>query len=122
MNNNINILAIRIRRTRVLRNLTQQELANRIGIKKSILEEYESGTIKNVNKVTISKIANTLGTSKEYLLDVDLPPYHIGEDAYTKKMLSRDIRNSLNEYDLLDEENKQKVKENLDISLANHMR
>ena len=117
MNNNINILAIRIRRTRVLRNLTQQELANRIGIKKSILEEYESGTIKNVNKVTISKIANTLGTSKEYLLDVDLPPYHIGGDAYTKKMLSRDIRNSLNEYDLLDEENKQKVKENLDMLL-----
>lgn len=117
MNNNINIIAIRIRRTRVLRNLTQQELANKAGIKQSILEEYESGSIKNINKITISKIAKALGTNLEYLLDIDLPPYHIGEDYYGKRRLSRDIRKSLNEYDLLDERGKKMLHENLDLLL-----
>ena len=117
MNNNINIISVRIRRTRVLRNLTQQELANKAGIKQSILGEYEFCSIKNVNKITISKIANALGTNLEYLLDIDLPPYHIGDDYYVKKMLSRDIRRSLNEYDSLDDKTKQKVKENLDVLL-----
>lgn len=119
MENNINITCVRIRRTRKLRGISQQELADRVGISKSSICRYEKGHIENIKKGVLVKIAAELGVSYQYLLDIDLPAYYVedNEEAYIENRLSNQIRKSLDEYEKLDDNVKQMVRDNIDVLL-----
>lgn len=61
-------LGNRIRKLRKEQQLTQQELARKIGVTKATISQYEKGSIKNVRKDRFIKLAKVLQTSPQYLL------------------------------------------------------
>lgn len=117
--NNLNITKIRIRKIRKLRNITQQELAESIGVSKSTISKYESGNITNIKIDTLNKIADVLGVSIAYLLDVDLPAYYIEneEDIKIHRKIGKEVRGYIENYENLDEKGKTMLRENIDVLL-----
>lgn len=61
----------RIREVRKLRGLTQEELAQKLGLKDSAIAKYESGRVENIKRSVISEMARVLECSPVYLLCLD---------------------------------------------------
>lgn len=57
-----------IKMLRIQNNMTQEELGERIGVKKSAIAKYESGRVENLKRSTIEKLANIFDVSPTYLL------------------------------------------------------
>lgn len=68
-------IAERIRTRRTEAKLTQEELAERLGLQKSAIAKYENGRVENIKRSTIQKMASILGCSPCYLMgwSDDLP-------------------------------------------------
>lgn len=64
------IFAEKLKALRKSQKLTQQELANRLGVAKSVVSYYESGNRYPSYDVLI-KIAHIFHVTTDYLLDVD---------------------------------------------------
>ena len=58
----------RLRFLRLRNNLTQEELGNKIGVKKQTIEKYEKGLIKNIPEDKRKQIVQILGVSEPYFL------------------------------------------------------
>jgi transcriptional regulator with XRE-family HTH domain len=61
----------RIREARIRSNLTQKELANKIGVKFSAIHKYETGRIVNLKRETIEALAVALNVKPSWLLCLD---------------------------------------------------
>ena len=57
----------RIKMLRKEHNLTQEELGAKIGVQKAAIQKYEKGTVKNIKRDSLIKLAQCLDTSPEYL-------------------------------------------------------
>lgn len=57
----------RIKELRKKINMTQEELGEKIGIKKSAVAKYENGDIANIKKATAEKIADVFGVNPAYV-------------------------------------------------------
>ena len=66
----VEAIALRIKKVRKLRGLTQKELADRIGITRDILASYESGRA-HLNDDVIIRFAIALQVSSDELLGLD---------------------------------------------------
>lgn len=69
----------RIRILRKEHNLTQEELGAKIGVQKAAIQKYEKGTVKNIKRDSLIKLAKILDTTPEYLLGWDDMP----QNAYS---------------------------------------
>ncbi|MCD7760239.1 MAG: helix-turn-helix domain-containing protein, partial [Clostridiales bacterium] len=58
----------RLREKRLEANITQEALAQKVGVSVRTIQNYELGTGKPGNMETVQKIADTLNTTTEYLL------------------------------------------------------
>jgi transcriptional regulator with XRE-family HTH domain len=70
-NENINDMAKKIKYYRKLKNLTQDELAERSGINISTIKKYECG-IRNPKPDQLEKIANALGINMNSFISYDI--------------------------------------------------
>lgn len=61
----------RIRQKRKECGLTQEDLAQRLGIKNSAVAKYENGRIENIKRCTILKMSEIFSCSPAYLLGLD---------------------------------------------------
>lgn len=61
----------RIKHLRQLKDLTQEELGNRLGVSKATVNKYESGVVSNFSRPRIEQLAEILETSPSYLLGWD---------------------------------------------------
>lgn len=57
----------RIKQLRLERNLTQQELADRLGTSKQAIYKYENGVVTNIPLDRLEQLANILSTTTSYL-------------------------------------------------------
>lgn len=57
-----------IRTARLQNKLTQEELGNKIGVKKQTIQKYENGIITNIPSDKVEAIATALGTTPAYLM------------------------------------------------------
>lgn len=64
----------RIREARIKAGLTQQELAQKIGVKFSAIHKYESGIVVNLKRETVSALATALGVKPSWLMCMDDDP------------------------------------------------
>ena len=60
-------LGDKIRNIRKSKNMTQEQLAEKIGVKRSVISKYENNSV-NISVDTIEKIANALGVETSELL------------------------------------------------------
>lgn len=58
----------RLREKRLEANISQEALAQKVGVSVRTIQNYELGTGKPGNMETVQKIADTLNTTTEYLL------------------------------------------------------
>ena len=61
----------RIKERRLALNLTQEELAQRLGLQKSAIAKYESGRVENIKRSVLAKMAEILECSPTYLMGWD---------------------------------------------------
>lgn len=65
----------RLKELRKAHKLTQEELGAKIGVKKAAIQKYEKGTVKNIKKDSLLKLAEILDTTPEYILGWDNSSY-----------------------------------------------
>ena len=58
----------RIKQLRKDKGLTQEELANMLGLKDSAIAKYENGRVENIKRSTIAKMAEIFECSPAYLM------------------------------------------------------
>lgn len=58
----------RIKQLREAFNMTQEELGEKIGVKKAAVAKYESGTVENIKQNTLMKMAKVFGVSPAFIM------------------------------------------------------
>ena len=61
----------RIRQLRIEKDMTQEMLGEKIGVKKAAIYKYENGLVVNFKRDIIEKLANVLEVSPSYLMGLD---------------------------------------------------
>lgn len=64
-------MADRIKERRKAMNMTQEELAEKLGLQKSAIAKYENGRVQNIKRPIIAKMADILECSPAYLMALD---------------------------------------------------
>ncbi len=63
----------RIRQARKAANMTQTELADKIGVKFSAIHKYETGMVVNLKRETIAALAEALNVRPSWLMCMEEP-------------------------------------------------
>ena len=58
----------RIKEKRLEMHMTQEELAEKLGLQKSAICKYENGRVTNIKRATIQKMADLFGCSPTWLM------------------------------------------------------
>ena len=64
-------MASRIKKCRLENNLTQEERAAKLGLKKSAVAKYENGRVENIKRSTIEEMARIFDCTPSYLMGWD---------------------------------------------------
>lgn len=64
-------MAERIKERRLLMELTQEELAEKLGLQKSAIAKYENGRVENIKRSIIAQMAEILRCNPSYLMGWD---------------------------------------------------
>lgn len=67
----------KIRQLRKEHSLTQTELGAKIGVQKAAIQKYEKGTVTNIKRDSLIKLAKILDTTPEYLLGWEETPENV---------------------------------------------
>lgn len=70
----------KIRMLRISKGWTQEELGKRVGVQRAAINKYEKGTVVNIKRSTLQKLATALEVSAVDLLD-DSNPIVVTEDG-----------------------------------------
>lgn len=65
----------RLKRLRLEKGLTQEELGRIVGVTKAAIQKYESGQIKNFKAESIRKLSDYFGMAPVYFIFDDVPEY-----------------------------------------------
>ena len=93
-------IGVRIRQLRIKQNLTQKELADKIGITASTVTKYENGSLEP-NISCIKSLSKLFNVTTDYLLgmkgisDIDELKYLIGLDKYSSIELLEEVKKRL---------------------------
>lgn len=84
----------RIRSRRKELGLTQEELAERVGLKKAAISKIEKGIVVNLKRDVIASLSAALSCSPSYLMgwDTDDPPAEQTPDPRTYELLQQFAR------------------------------
>lgn len=78
-----NIIGERIKYLRLLADMSQEELGNRVGVQRAAINKYEKGSVTNIPIATIEKIAKVFDVS---------PIYIVGWDTLEVNPLSAEVK------------------------------
>ena len=98
---------IKDRRTEL--GLTQEQLADKLGLQKSAIAKYENGRVENIKRSVIVKMAQVLECSPCYLLDMDLTPASVS--------LNQEEKDLVDGYRLLNDTGKKQLHKQLSMML-----
>lgn len=61
----------RIKKARMAKGMTQEELADKLGVKFGVISKYETGRVKNLKRETIAALAEILDVKPSWLMCMD---------------------------------------------------
>lgn len=67
----------RIKQLRKENKMTQEQLGKVIGVQKAAIQKYEKGTVQNIKRASLIKLAEVLGTTPEYILGWENAPSNL---------------------------------------------
>lgn len=91
----------RIRKLRKEKNITQEQLASKLGVKRAVISKYENESV-NINVNTLEKISSILGVTPSYLIGYDekigSPDIYSDDELKELKNIAWDLyKQSINE-------------------------
>lgn len=99
----------KIKKARLERGLTQQELGNIIGVQKSAIAKYESGRVINIKRSTLQKIAKALNIRPSELVFDESPKDTA--NLHVRILTDFELMETIKDYYVLSEENKRMIRE-----------
>ena len=99
----------KIKKARLERGLTQQELGNMIGVQKSAIAKYESGRVVNIKRSTLQKITKALNMRPSELIFNETPK--VAADLHVRIITDFELMEAIKFYYDLSEENQKMVRE-----------
>ena len=99
----------KIKKARLERGLTQQELGNIIGVQKSAIAKYESGRVVNIKRSTLQKIAKALNIRPSELIFNESP--RDTAELHVRIITDFELMEAIKDYYVLSEENKRMVRD-----------
>ena len=99
----------KIKKARLERGLTQQELGNIVGVQKSAIAKYESGRVVNIKRSTLQTIAKALNIRPSELIFNESP--RDAADLHVRIITDFELMEAIKDYYVLSEENKRMVRD-----------
>lgn len=99
----------KIKKARLERGLTQQELGGIVGVQKSAIAKYESGRVVNIKRSTLQKIAKALSIRPSELIFTESPKE--SADLHVKILTDFELMEAIKYYYSLSEEDQKMVRE-----------
>lgn len=99
----------KIKKARLERGLTQQELGAIVGVQKSAIAKYESGRVVNIKRSTLQKIAKALNLRPSELIFNESPK--VTADLHVRIITDFELMEAIKDYYLLSEEKQRMVRE-----------
>lgn len=100
-----------IKQARLEKGLTQEELAEKVGVKKSAVAKWENGRVSEIKRSNLKKLSEALGLNPNRLLgEVDRDPVSAAAEL-ADIILDVDIREMISEYQTLDIQKKAQARE-----------
>ena len=99
----------KIKKARLERGLTQQELGNMVGVQKSAIAKYENGRVVNIKRSTLQKIAKALKIRPSELLFDESPKDTA--NLHVKIITDFELMEAIKDYYVLSEENQRMVRD-----------
>lgn len=106
----------KIKKLRIEKKLTQEELGNLLGVKKAAVQKYESGQVQNLKQSTIKKLCEIFNKYPDYFIfddfDSELERELRNEVEFVQiieKKYGKDVINIIEVVIDLNEENRKKV-------------
>lgn len=95
-----------IKRARLEKGLTQEELAGKVGVKKSAVAKWENGRVSEIKRSNLKNLADVLGLNPTQLLgDIDRDPIGVA-DELADIYLDPELRSMITAYKQLNDEKK----------------
>jgi transcriptional regulator with XRE-family HTH domain len=99
----------KIKKARLERGLTQQELGDIVGVQKSAIAKYENGRVVNIKRSTLQKIASALNIRPSELIFTESP--RDAADLHARVITDFELMEAIKDYYLLSEENQRMVRD-----------
>ena len=99
----------KIKKARLERGLTQQELGAIVGVQKSAIAKYESGRVVNIKRSTLQKIAKALNMRPSELIFNESPKE--AADLHVKIITDFELMDAIRHYYTVSEENQKMVRD-----------
>lgn len=99
----------KIKKARLERGLTQQELGDIVGVQKSAIAKYENGRVVNIKRSTLQKIAKALNIRPSELLFADTPKE--AANLHARIITDFELMETIKDYYLLSEENQRMIRD-----------
>ena len=100
-----------IKDRRLAKGMTQEELADKVGVKKSAVAKWENGRVSEIKRSNLKKLSEVLGLNPNRLLgDIERDPISVA-DELADIYLDTDLRKMISEYQKLDGKKQAQVRE-----------
>ena len=107
----------KIKKARLERGLTQQELGDLVGVQKSAIAKYENGRVVNIKRSTLQKIASALEIRPSELMFGESPKETAS--LHVRILTDHELMRAIKEYHSLSED-KQKLVRDIISSFKNN--
>lgn len=102
-------LGQKIKKARLERGLTQQELGDIVGVQKSAIAKYENGRVVNIKRSTLQKIASALELRPSELIFNESPKE--AANLHVKILTDHELMKVIKVYHSLSEEKQKLVRD-----------
>lgn len=99
----------KIKKARLERGLTQQELGEIVGVQKSAIAKYENGKVVNIKRSTLQKIASALNIRPSELIFTESPKDTA--ELHVRILTDVQLMSAIKEYHELSEDKQKLVRE-----------
>ena len=99
----------KIRKARLERGMTQQELGAIVGVQKSAIAKYENGKVVNIKRSTLQKIASALNIRPSELIFTESPKDTA--ELHVRILTDVQLMTAIKEYHELSEDKQKLVRE-----------
>jgi len=100
-----------IKETRIAKGMTQEELAEKVGVKKSAVAKWENGRVSEIKRSNLKNLSDALGLNPTQLLgDIEKNPIAVANEL-ADIYLDDELRKMISEYQSLDIRKKAQARE-----------